>query len=44
MGGVIRRHPAAAASAPYDMVVIGGGIYGVAVAHRATHLATSHTG
>jgi glycerol-3-phosphate dehydrogenase len=38
MGGVIHRNPRAAASASYDMVVIGGGIYGVAVAHRATCL------
>lgn len=38
MGGVIYRDPDAAASTSYDVVVIGGGIYGVAVTQRATRL------
>lgn len=38
MGGVISRNPGAAAAATHDVIVIGGGIYGIAVAHRATRL------
>jgi glycerol-3-phosphate dehydrogenase len=38
MGGVIQRDPVSAASTTHDVIVIGGGIYGVAVAHRATRL------
>jgi glycerol-3-phosphate dehydrogenase len=38
MEGVIYRDPVAAAYIPYDVIVIGGGVYGVAVTHRATRL------
>jgi glycerol-3-phosphate dehydrogenase len=38
MGGVISRDPAGAASTTHDLVVIGGGVYGVAIAYRATRL------
>ena len=38
MGSVISRDPAAAASTTHDLVVIGGGVYGVAIAHQATRL------
>ncbi|HJR15481.1 MAG TPA: FAD-dependent oxidoreductase [Gemmatimonadales bacterium] len=38
MGGVISRDPEAAASTSHDLVVIGGGVYGVAVTHQASRL------
>jgi glycerol-3-phosphate dehydrogenase len=38
MVGVISRDPAAAASTAHDLIVIGGGVYGVAIAHQATRL------
>jgi glycerol-3-phosphate dehydrogenase len=38
MGGVIARDLAAAAAAGYDVIVIGGGVNGIAVAHRAMGL------
>lgn len=38
MVGVISRDPGAAASTTHDLIVIGGGVYGVAIAHRATRL------
>src|SRR5215213_3976675 len=38
MGGVIARDPAAAAAASYDVIVIGGGVYGIAVTYRAMQL------
>lgn len=38
MVGVIARNPVAAAATPYDLVVVGGGIHGVAIAHGATCL------
>ena len=38
MGGVIHRDPHSAAATTHDVIVIGGGVYGIAVAHRATRL------
>jgi glycerol-3-phosphate dehydrogenase len=38
MVGVISRDPAAAAATTYDLIVIGGGVYGVAIAHQASRL------
>ena len=38
MVGVISRNPSAAASTAHDLIVIGGGVYGVAIAHEATRL------
>jgi glycerol-3-phosphate dehydrogenase len=38
MVGVIHRDPASATAATYDVIVVGGGVYGVAVAQRATRL------
>ncbi|MDF3053063.1 MAG: hypothetical protein K0S19_1168 [Geminicoccaceae bacterium] len=38
MGGVIHRDPATAAATTYDLIVIGGGVYGIAVTHHATRL------
>jgi len=38
MVGVITRDPAAAVSTTYDIIVVGGGVYGVAIAHHASRL------
>src|SRR5919112_4271101 len=38
VGSVIARDPSAASAATHDLIVIGGGVYGIAVAHRATRL------
>ena len=38
MVSVIARDPGTAASTAHDLIVIGGGVYGVAIAHQATRL------
>jgi glycerol-3-phosphate dehydrogenase len=38
MVGVIARHPGGAAATTHDVIVIGGGVYGIAMTHRASRL------